>query len=190
MATQAIATTPNADVVRIVRKALAAGGEPMIASAILKQMPISCRSSKDAFSELLERAVADGNLWKFAPYRAKTPRYSDRPIEKYAKQVIVAEVSKSPVTPNDLKGKISARLRDLSDSGLKAVLRELIAERAVIELPPLPSSKVSRYSTVAPDPSEYLAPAIKRFQVAIEKTAALLSKTGVSREETVRIARN
>jgi hypothetical protein len=161
----------------------------MTANMLWDQIPKPYRPSKSRLPDLLERAVGDESLWRFAPYRSRNHRYFDQPIERYAKQVLLDEVSRSPSTANDLKRKTTASLKGLTDAEIKAIVSELVADGSVTELHPRGSRRSSRFILNPPNPRGYLIGAVKRLRQTVDEISNLMSDAGIPREETARVAR-
>lgn len=190
MAAHAVASPTDADVANVVVKALSQAGEPTNAESLWKQIPKSLRPrKKSAFFEFLERNAADGILWKFAPYRGNAERYSHQPLERYAKQLVVAAMGDKPIADGKLKKSISKRLGSPQEHELQAILDRLVADGSLNKLPAKRPFKTVQYISTTTALSGFFAKPVKRFRDSIEEIAGVMTEARIPRDAILKTVR-
>ncbi len=179
----------TSDTVDVVIKALRQVGEPVTAKKLRDQLRGPHRLSAEALTELLERQVAAGRLYRFLPYVSKMPRYGTDDHQQHACRVMEMVLATGPHTLQALQQRVTKRLADCPPSRRKELLESLVSEGRVRHLPPVPGSRTLRYGIHPPDPSEYVRKFVTDFLNRVQKQANQLALAGVGKQATWEAAR-
>ncbi len=156
---------------------------PQTPSSIRKALPGPYRRRVHRISEILEELVAEGRVYRFAPYRGKAHRYWTYDLETYASTVIERALT-TPRTFKELDSLVEKPLADCSQKRRRQILDGLVRNGRVWALPKIPRSRTERYATEPPDPRDYLRASVNHLRRQIDQTAERLRHFGVPEDRT------
>lgn len=181
-----LATATAPEVVEVVVKALQRAGEPLTASKLRQQGLTGPYKLPDKQLQiLLEDLVAQGRVHRFEPSKkGGKPRYWTQDYGEYARQVMQNVLHrKGPLTRSQLDSSLKSPLKGISWERLERIRQEMVAGGQIYEWPPLERSRIPKFSTLPPNPRDYLREPIRRV-------AEQLIKAGVTREQMVQAVRD
>jgi len=180
---------PAEQLAELVLAAIHRAEEPVTASRLRKDPAVKQEIKPRELEQFLERLVDEGQLVRFPPQQGKAPRYFDQDAEGFARQFILRLLEQEKRTPNDLRKRLGGKLRDFPRDRVPQMLEELKSAGRIHELPRLPGGRSTYYSTLPPEPREYLKTAAGRYRKQIDKVARELGEYGVSADQTETAAR-
>jgi hypothetical protein len=182
-------TAPESDVVEVILKTLQQAEEPLTLNYIHRSLRGPYRLCEEELRKLLQEQVAAARIFRFSPYKSKSPRFWHRDADTYARMSIVRVLNAGALKQLELEAKLSKRLADCPKTRRREILQQVLDEGQVVELPCLPGSRTVRYSVHRPDPRDYLRRLIGDFVRKIEQQSDRLLAVGVSQEATLAAAR-
>lgn len=188
MVEHAVVSPSDSDLMGVVQRLLRRSTDPMTATNLLNGIPQPYRVSPVELERRLDEAIAAGTIWKYAPYRGKSPGYLDRPPEAFAKEVLLRKLADEALTASALDKKVASRLRDVSPRRRQEIRDALVASGQVRKWPPKPGSRSFSYSVHRPDPREYLVRAVSNFRRAVDGIVKDLHGVDVAPDATLRAA--
>jgi hypothetical protein len=171
----------SGEVREVILKELAAAEEPITATRLRERLRGQYRLPDDQLADLLEEEVAQQRVYRFEPYGGKKRRYWTRPLDDYARIFIARLVSQRPLTRSEIRARTKAALRGCSDARQTDLLKRLVEEKQIRELPAVVGGRTKPYSAAPPDPRDYL-------EDAIVKIVKKLAEHGVTRESVLAAA--
>ncbi|QGJ68618.1 Hypothetical protein PBC10988_2790 [Planctomycetales bacterium 10988] len=158
--------------------------EPTRITELRKDLPERFRLPEEQIEEIVTDLVQQGKVFRFEPYNSrgakKRYRYWFGNPEEYAALLIQEQLSKKVRTRSELKAAIKNRLGGFSESRRDQLIKKLIEEGTIRELPPFLGGRTKRLSLGKPNPQEYL-------QHAVDKIQHLLTRYGITEQEVSKV---
>lgn len=170
----------SAELADVVCKAVATADAPVTVPQLRKMVSGPYRVVPSRLLEVLRELVAAGRLYEFPPVRTQ-PLFWDRSHDDYARKLIADTVAAAPSSLADICKRVFGKLKDFGTERFAALLREMRDANRIIEHPPLPGARTSRYGNRPPEPRPYL----KKVVEQLEKVQSILAGAGVTKEEVV-----
>ena len=162
---------------------------PLTAKQVHDLLPAPLRQPPEELTELLEKAVKQGQLFRYAPYRSKAHRYWSKQPDVYLQEVIMELLNSQPMTRSELKTKWKSRLKDFSEKKRLQTLKQLIDQGQIKEWPLLKGRRSKRLSTQPPEPAEYLVPVFQALSKELQDHFHRLIASGLSRQAALDTAK-
>jgi hypothetical protein len=108
----------------------------------------------------------------------------DRSPAVFVETVILAALSKKPLTSVEIETKTRAKLKHLSPVDRRRIFDSLLSSQRIFRWPKKPGTKSEKFGTAPPDPREYLASALKALSKAVAKVADVFAEAGIPPSKT------
>lgn len=146
-------TTPEMDLVAVVRQVLQASDEPLTLAKIKASLPARLRAmSVEDLTASLQRQVAANVFYQYPKYRSPQDRYWDRPMNIHLANLLQATLQEQPLAWAEIKRKIPDYARTLAES----VLEEQVAKGLLHRYPSTSKRGGPRFSAQPPCPKDFL----------------------------------
>jgi hypothetical protein len=144
---------PAPDLATAVQRVLANSDEPLTVSKLRAKLPGGLRNTdpKD-LTDVLERQVAAGALYKYPKYRSQQDRYWDRGMDAHVAHLMVVALEGGPLPWSELRRKLPAYAHERAQEVREQQVREGLLHRH----PRAGTRGAERYGVRPPDPRDYL----------------------------------
>jgi hypothetical protein len=176
---QAIAVEP--EVVEVLLKALDRAEEPVTAKSLRDCLTGPYKLPPDQLDQQLEELVARRRIYRFEPYKSRSPRYWGRDHDHYATWLIEKKLSETSATWSELKKALKNPLKGFREERLRHLQKEMLEYGKIQKLPPFIGARADRFSTYPSDPRDYVEDALKKIK-------AKLAKSGVTSDQVDKAA--
>ncbi len=164
---QAVASEPQ--IVEILLKALRRAEEPITAKKLLDGLTGPYRAAPETIENHLSELVSSGKAFTFEPYVSKAPRYWSHDQEHYARQLVLKNVSRHPMSWSEVKKALKNPLKGFPDARLSKLQKEMLDGGVLHELPFFVGARTQRFSNYPPDPAHYIEDALVKIRKKLAK---------------------
>lgn len=165
----------------VVLAALALERQPVSISRLRSSVPSPFRGKPASFKTHLESLAG---IWFFPTGKPTQPLVWDRSPAVFAETVILAALSKKPLTISEIETKTRAKLKYLSPAERRRIFDTLVSAKRIFRWPKKPGPKSEKFGVTPPDPREYLASALKALSKAVAKVADTFAEIGIPPSKT------
>jgi hypothetical protein len=181
---RAVSSADNTAFKEVVLAALARQPQPIAISRLRSSLPPPFRGKPAAFKPQLDSLVASGCIWFFPSGKPEQPLVWGRSPASYVESLLLAALTKKPLSRREVETKTNAKLKHLSPADRHHIFDKLIADGRVFPWPKKPGTKTEKFGSTPPAPREYLESALKALSKAVAKVAAAFSDVGIDPSET------
>lgn len=168
----------------VVLAALALQPQPVSISRLRSSLPSPFRGKPASFKNRLESLAGSRSIWFFPTGKPTQPLAWDRSPAVFAETVILAALSKKPLTTGEIETKTRAKLKHLSPADRRHIFDTLLSAQRIFRWPKKPGTKSEKFGIAPPDPREYLASALKALGKAVAKVADAFAEVGIPPSKT------
>jgi hypothetical protein len=165
----------------VVLAALALQQQPVSISRLRSSLPSPFRGKPASFKTRLENLAG---ISFFPTGKPTQPLVWDRSPAVFVETVILAALSKKPLTISEIETKTRAKLKHLSPADRRRVFDSLLSTQRIFRWPKKPGTKSEKFGISPPDPRDYLASALKALSKAVAKVADVFAEVGIPPSKT------